>query len=266
MALSIVHETWHLKASCRGPESALFFPPSVAERRDDARGARGEGQDDLRGVSRATRVPRVRVARARTARHLGRLDRGRASAPASRRLNAAGAPCARKVLLAPVRARVLARAIAAVLARVSRVAVSRGRYVPPMARDPRPAVVFLRMSPQLREGLRHAADRAGCSLNAFAVQILATAAGDPARFRAQSSHEESETAAARSSATRLGIRSNGSSGGDTPSPATSSSARWASSWARKRLDAEDPGYFVEWLRLRTDEREARESADRRGAA
>ena len=35
MAVGIVHETWHLKASCRGPESALFFPPSVAERRDD---------------------------------------------------------------------------------------------------------------------------------------------------------------------------------------------------------------------------------------
>ena len=24
MALSIIHETWHLRASCRGPESALF--------------------------------------------------------------------------------------------------------------------------------------------------------------------------------------------------------------------------------------------------
>jgi hypothetical protein len=34
----------------------------------------------------------------------------------------------------------------------------------------------------------------------------------------------------------------------------------------KRLDAEDPGYFVEWLRLRTDEREARESVGHRGAA
>ena len=152
-------------------------------------------------------------------------------------------------------------------------AVSRGRYVPAMARDPRPAVVFLRMSPQLREGLRQAADRAGCSLNAFAVQILATAAGDPARFRAQSSHEESETAASEVERDALGYP-------------LEWKQRWRHSIARnefigtmgielgseemvarvKRIDAEDPGYFVEWLRLRTDEREAQESADRRGAA
>ncbi len=35
MALSIVHGTWHLKAECRGPASALFFPPSVGERREE---------------------------------------------------------------------------------------------------------------------------------------------------------------------------------------------------------------------------------------
>ena len=38
VAVGIVHETWHLKAACRGPESALFFPPSVAERREDREG------------------------------------------------------------------------------------------------------------------------------------------------------------------------------------------------------------------------------------
>ena len=35
MALGIIHETWHLQASCRGPESVLFFPPSLPERRED---------------------------------------------------------------------------------------------------------------------------------------------------------------------------------------------------------------------------------------
>ena len=34
MALSTSHETWHLQASCRGPESQLFFPPTVGERRE----------------------------------------------------------------------------------------------------------------------------------------------------------------------------------------------------------------------------------------
>jgi WhiB family redox-sensing transcriptional regulator len=35
VALSIIHETWHLQASCRGPEAQLFFPPAVGERRED---------------------------------------------------------------------------------------------------------------------------------------------------------------------------------------------------------------------------------------
>ncbi len=44
VAVGIVHETWHLKAACRGPESALFFPPAFAERREDrdAREARAK--------------------------------------------------------------------------------------------------------------------------------------------------------------------------------------------------------------------------------
>jgi len=35
VALGIIHETWHLKAECRGPESIYFFPPNTAERRED---------------------------------------------------------------------------------------------------------------------------------------------------------------------------------------------------------------------------------------
>ena len=35
MAVGIIHETWHLKAACRGPESMLFFPPSFSERREE---------------------------------------------------------------------------------------------------------------------------------------------------------------------------------------------------------------------------------------
>jgi hypothetical protein len=143
-----------------------------------------------------------------------------------------------------------------------------------MARDPRPAVVFLRMSPQLREGLRNAADEAGCSLNAFAVQVLATAAGDPGRFRVSSSHDESETRDLK----------------ELERDALGYPLRWKERWAHsgarnefigtmgtelgteemvalvKRLDAEDPGYFVEWQRLRRAEREVQESGSRRGAA
>ena len=34
MALGVVQETWYLRASCRGPESTLFFPPASIERRE----------------------------------------------------------------------------------------------------------------------------------------------------------------------------------------------------------------------------------------
>src|SRR5258705_4010586 len=52
-----------------------------------------------------------------------------------------------------------------------------------MQTTPRPAIVTLRMSRSLRDALHSAAAAAGCSLNGYALQILAAAAGDPARFR-----------------------------------------------------------------------------------
>jgi hypothetical protein len=52
-------------------------------------------------------------------------------------------------------------------------------------RNPNAAVIAVRLAPQLKAALQEAAGRAGCSLNAYAVQVLASAAGDPARFRVE---------------------------------------------------------------------------------
>jgi WhiB family redox-sensing transcriptional regulator len=40
MEVSVLHaeELWQAKASCRGPQTALFFPPSHFERKDDKEG------------------------------------------------------------------------------------------------------------------------------------------------------------------------------------------------------------------------------------
>ena len=35
MGVQTISETWQLRAACRGPESAVFFPPSSSERRDE---------------------------------------------------------------------------------------------------------------------------------------------------------------------------------------------------------------------------------------
>ena len=52
-----------------------------------------------------------------------------------------------------------------------------------MPRNPRSAVVAVRMSPPLRDGLKESAAAAGCSLNAYIVHVLAASAGHRARFR-----------------------------------------------------------------------------------
>ena len=52
-----------------------------------------------------------------------------------------------------------------------------------MTNRSRPAIVTLRMSRSLRDTLHDAACAEGCSLNGYAVQVLASAVGDSARFR-----------------------------------------------------------------------------------
>ncbi len=153
----------------------------------------------------------------------------------------------------------LARALSPVLAVQLRVPVSRAAYVPLMQTNQKPAVLFLRMSPQLRQALRLAADHAGCSLNAFAVQVLATAAGDPAAFRASvdevrepAPHELERDALGypvewKARTEHIGARSNfiGSMEGEVGS---AEMVRLV-----KHYDAENPSYFVEWQRQRRAE-------------
>ena len=44
LATGAVHDTWQIKAACRGPESTVFFPSTWPERRDEreAREARAK--------------------------------------------------------------------------------------------------------------------------------------------------------------------------------------------------------------------------------
>ena len=37
MALTTSQAEWQLKAACRGPQAAVFFPPTTPERRDEKR-------------------------------------------------------------------------------------------------------------------------------------------------------------------------------------------------------------------------------------
>lgn len=37
MAISTTQADWQLRAACRGPQSAVFFPPTAPERRDEKR-------------------------------------------------------------------------------------------------------------------------------------------------------------------------------------------------------------------------------------
>lgn len=135
----------------------------------------------------------------------------------------------------------------------------------------------MRMAPQLREALRDAADNAGCSMNAFAVQVLAAAAGDPARFRVPKSakevaaddidalddlerdplgyplawHERGEHMAAR---------------GEFVAVMDSELGTSEMVALVKHLDREDPAHFVRWMRIRRAESAGPGSEDHRDVA
>lgn len=120
-------------------------------------------------------------------------------------------------------------------------------------------VVYVRMAPQLRDGLRSAADDAGCSLNAYALQVLAAAAGDPARFRQDAPvppvrELERDTLGFpvhwRDRAAHSAARNDFMTAMEQEMP--------TNDWVAlvKKHDAEDPGFFVEWQRRRDTARES----------
>ena len=46
-----VEETWQTKAACRGPQAAVFFPPSQFERKDEKLEREERAKDICRGCS-----------------------------------------------------------------------------------------------------------------------------------------------------------------------------------------------------------------------
>lgn len=122
----------------------------------------------------------------------------------------------------------------------------------------RPATVTLRMSRSLRDALRSAAAVEGCSLNGYAVQVLASAAGDPARFRSDAVDGGETRDVARSIKRdergfplRPKARSEhiGARRAFFESTVAETDAITADRIVRQK-DEDDPGYFVEWARRR----------------
>jgi hypothetical protein len=123
-----------------------------------------------------------------------------------------------------------------------------------------PTVVTLRMTVALRTALHDAASKAGCSLNSYALQVLAAAAGDPARFRGNATvavvdesiddlerdhggyplnhRERSRHNLARQRFIETFLREH-PDGGDGA--------------VIRRLDKEDPAFYVKWYEARSTE-------------
>jgi hypothetical protein len=113
------------------------------------------------------------------------------------------------------------------------------------------------MSPQLRAALQASAAEAGCSLNSFAIQVLASAAGHRARFRGTA---ESGPTREEASVDLRELSRNGS-GFPYERKARYEHLRARQAWLNAQLehmdygaagalmgrhDREDPWFFVEW--------------------
>ena len=119
----------------------------------------------------------------------------------------------------------------------------------------RPAIVTLRMSRSLRDSLHSAAAAAGCSLNGYALQILAAAAGDAARFRivAVDATDEPRDLARDERGFPLQLKARSlhivARSAFFEAMAAESDAVTADRFVREH-DHEDPAFFVEWYRSR----------------
>ncbi len=129
-----------------------------------------------------------------------------------------------------------------------------------MSQDQRRGLVHIRMSPQLRDSVREAADASGSSVNAFVVQLLASAVGDPARFRAAVARtvDEEDVKLDRD---ELGYPLRSRDRGIHIAARTAFIGAMEETLGAREMvrlvkqhDAEDPGYFVEWQRQRAAER------------
>jgi hypothetical protein len=116
----------------------------------------------------------------------------------------------------------------------------------------RPATVTLRMSPALRDALHTSAAAAGCSLNAYALQVLASAAGDAARFRG--ARDEAGDDPRDLERDRCGnpldpkARWAHVTACSQFAEATAAESDWGVAGALvRKYDQEDPAFFVQWL-------------------
>jgi hypothetical protein len=120
----------------------------------------------------------------------------------------------------------------------------------------RPAVVTLRMSRSLRDALQSAAATEGCSLNGYAVQVLAAAAGDPARFRADAVDERLQDYDRDERGVPLRPRARSehlvARQAFFEAMAAETDAVTADRLVRQH-ESDDPAFFVEWWRLRSED-------------